>query len=333
MTLHRVCVLAGSDPGASPAYTRAAHRLGTLLAHRDTRLVYSGTAHGLAGHVADAALAAGGRATAVVPQSLRTRETLHPGLRDLRTVATHHERKTALAELADAFIALPGGLDTLDHVAEAASWTQAGLHAKPVGLLNVDDYWGDLSRLLDHFTRQGLIRTRHRAIVVSAGDPRTLLDRLDAWDPHSPADPPPPRGPLLGTSTVVLRNGRVLLGRRKGSHGAGTWSFPGGKVDPAESPEAAAARELHEETGMRALRLTPIGWTSDVFAPEGLHYITLHHLAHAEGEPRVVEPDKTETWSWHPWEDLPEPLFAPVASLSATGWHPETRTQAVRNHP
>ena len=131
-----------------------------------------------------------------------------------------------------------------------------------------------------------------------------------------------PRGPFVGTSAVVVRDGLVLLGRRRGAHGAGTWSFPGGKLDAGESPEDAAARELHEETGLTAVRIAPITWTNDVFAADGLHFVTLHHLVEADGDPQVREPDKVEGWSWHRWDALPEPLFAPITALVATGWRP-----------
>ncbi|WP_433870209.1 nucleotide triphosphate diphosphatase NUDT15 [Saccharopolyspora sp. CA-218241] len=133
------------------------------------------------------------------------------------------------------------------------------------------------------------------------------------------------RGPFAGTSAVVLRGDRVLLGRRRGAHGAGTWSFPGGKVDPGESPEDAAARELAEETGLRAVEVVPLRWTSDVFPDEGLHFITLHHAVRAEGEPEVREPDKVDGWSWHRWDALPTPLFGPAEALVRTGWHPDVR--------
>ncbi|MGP4015444.1 nucleotide triphosphate diphosphatase NUDT15 [Saccharopolyspora sp. 5N708] len=134
------------------------------------------------------------------------------------------------------------------------------------------------------------------------------------------------RGPFVGTSAVVVRDGQVLLGRRLGAHGAGQWSFPGGKVDAGESPADATARELAEETGLVATAVTPIGWTSDVFAAEGLHFVTLHHLVVATGEPTVREPDKVEGWSWHEWDALPDPLFGPVQALIADGWRPPTGT-------
>lgn len=135
-------------------------------------------------------------------------------------------------------------------------------------------------------------------------------------------DVPEVRGPFVGTSAVVVRDGSVLLGRRKGAHGAGEWSFPGGKVDPGEAPEDAAARELAEETGLLANGITTISWTSDVFDDEGLHYVTLHHLITADGDPQVLEPDKVESWTWHPWHVLPAPLFTPARSLVDTGWRP-----------
>lgn len=123
------------------------------------------------------------------------------------------------------------------------------------------------------------------------------------------------RGPLLGVSAIVVRDGAVLLARRRGAHGAATWSPAGGHVEPGEAPERAAARELYEETGLVATTITPIGWTSDVFEDEAVHYVTLHHVVAAEGTPTRREPDKADEWSWHPWSALPEPLFAPVASL------------------
>jgi 8-oxo-dGTP diphosphatase len=129
-------------------------------------------------------------------------------------------------------------------------------------------------------------------------------------------------GPLVGVSAIIVRNGAVLLGRRRGAHGAGTWAFPGGKPDPGEHPSDAARRELFEETGLTARSVQPVTWTSDVFADGQLHFVTLHHLVDAVGEPTVREPDKVEGWHWFAWGELPEPLFAPAASLIAGGWRP-----------
>jgi 8-oxo-dGTP diphosphatase len=135
----------------------------------------------------------------------------------------------------------------------------------------------------------------------------------------------PVSGPHVGVSAVVVRDGLVIVGRRKGSHGAGSWAFPGGKVEPGEGPRDVVARELDEETGLRALRVAPIAWTSDLIAhgEDTLHFITLHHLVDvAPGEPFVREADKVEDWRWVACDDIPEPIFAPVASLLATGWGP-----------
>ena len=131
------------------------------------------------------------------------------------------------------------------------------------------------------------------------------------------------RGPFVGVSAVVIRDGAVLLGRRIGAHGPGTWAFPGGKVDPGEDPSATVARELFEETGLKAQQITPIAWTNDLFPEDALHYITLHHLVEADGEAQVREPEKAAEWVW--WTDLdqlPSPLFGPAAALWATGWRP-----------
>lgn len=132
-----------------------------------------------------------------------------------------------------------------------------------------------------------------------------------------------PSGPFVGASAIVARNGAVLLGRRRGAHGAGTFAFPGGKPEPGEHPVDTVRRELLEETGLTARVVTPIAWTSDVFTDANLHFVTLHHLVDADGEAKVREPDKVEAWAWYAWDALPEPLFAPAASLLATGWRPD----------
>ena len=129
----------------------------------------------------------------------------------------------------------------------------------------------------------------------------------------------------MGVSAVVVRGDRVLVGRRRGAHGAGTWAFPGGKLEAGESPADAVRRELAEETGLQAGEVAPIAWTSDVMADAKgqLHFITLHHLvAVGPGEPELREPDKTDGWRWTVLAEMPQPVFAPAASLLATGWAP-----------
>jgi 8-oxo-dGTP diphosphatase len=130
-------------------------------------------------------------------------------------------------------------------------------------------------------------------------------------------------GPFVGVSAVVVRDGLVLVGRRRGSHGAGTWAFPGGTVDAGEEPADTVRRELLEETGLRASAVGPIAWTSDVMADEGLHFVTLHHRVEVDvGDPQGLEPEKVEEWRWVDWSAIARPMFAPAASLLATGWRP-----------
>jgi uncharacterized protein (TIGR00730 family) len=181
--MRRVCVYAGSNRGADPAFAEAARDLAAALVERGIGLVYGGGKVGLMGEIADAALAAGGEAIGVMPQALIDREIGHRGLTELRVVGSMHERKAQMAEIADAFVALPGGIGTLEELIEVYTWSQLGLHRKASGLLNVAGYYDHLEAFLDHAVAQDFLPAQHRALLVSAPTPGELLDRLDAWQP------------------------------------------------------------------------------------------------------------------------------------------------------
>ena len=182
-----VCVFCGSSPGARPAYRESADALGRALATQGRTLVYGGGNVGLMGVVADAALGSGGRVIGVMPQHLIDREIAHAGLTELRTVASMHERKQLMADLADTFVLLPGGLGSLEEFFEVWTWGQLGLHRKPYGLLNVDGYFDPLLTFLDHAVAERFVRPMHRSLLLVDDDPERLLARLDA---HVPAPSP-----------------------------------------------------------------------------------------------------------------------------------------------
>jgi uncharacterized protein (TIGR00730 family) len=183
----RVCVFSGSSPGADVAYRAAAVDLGHRLAGRGIDLVYGGASVGLMGAVADAAMEDGGHVIGVIPQSLVDREVAHDGLADLRIVDSMHERKALMADLADAFVALPGGVGTLEELFEVYTWNQLGLHAKPLGLFNVRGYFDGLARFLDHAVAERFVTEKHRAMLLVDEDLDSLLDGLAAWEaPRQP---------------------------------------------------------------------------------------------------------------------------------------------------
>jgi uncharacterized protein (TIGR00730 family) len=183
----RICVYAGSNPGADPAYAAAAEALARLLADRGAGVVYGGGKVGLMGILADAALAAGGEVIGVMPQALIDREIGHDGLTELHVVGSMHERKALMAQLSDGFVALPGGAGTLEELIEVYTWSQLGLHDKPMGVLNVRGYYDGLAALLDHAVREGFLRPEHRAAMLLATSPAELLDAFAAWKPaHLP---------------------------------------------------------------------------------------------------------------------------------------------------
>jgi uncharacterized protein (TIGR00730 family) len=180
--MKRVCVFCGSSPGARPEYLAMARALGTTLARRGLGLVYGGASVGLMGAVADAALAAGGEVIGVLPKSLQAREIAHLKLTELHVVDSMHTRKAMMAERADAFIALPGGLGTMEELFEVLTWRLLGLHRKPAGLLDVAGYYSRLTSFLEHTIAEGFLRTDQLALHV-ASEPDALLDLLAASPP------------------------------------------------------------------------------------------------------------------------------------------------------
>lgn len=177
-SFRRICVYCGSNPGDDPLYGEAARHVGTYLAEHGIGVVYGGGRIGLMGIVADAALAAGGEVYGVIPHKLQELEVAHPGLTELFVVDSMHARKMVMAQLADAFIALPGGFGTLDELFEVTTWTQLGYHNKPVGLLNVCSYFDLLLRFLDQARDVGFIRGGHRGIMIAAATIDDLVQAL-----------------------------------------------------------------------------------------------------------------------------------------------------------
>jgi uncharacterized protein (TIGR00730 family) len=174
----RWCVFCGASDGNDPRFLAYAAELGAALANAGRELVYGGGRTGLMGAVADGAIAAGGHVIGIIPQHLDEREVAHNGISDLRVVGSMHERKALMAELSDAFIALPGGVGTLDELFDMLSWRQLGLHAKPIGLLNHHGFFDTLLAQLDHMVAQGFVANEHRHLLISARDLAELLLRM-----------------------------------------------------------------------------------------------------------------------------------------------------------
>ena len=179
----RICVYAGSNPGTNPAYGEAAERFGRLLAERGIGLVYGGGRTGLMGRIADAVLAGGGTVTGIIPQFLMDKEVGHMGVQDLRVVGSMHERKALMAELADGFVALPGGIGTLEEIFEVWTWGQLGQHDKPCGLLNAAGFYDGLAGFLDHVAGEQFMKPKHRGMLIVEESGDAILDAFAAYRP------------------------------------------------------------------------------------------------------------------------------------------------------
>jgi uncharacterized protein (TIGR00730 family) len=182
--MSRLCVFCGSSFGARDVYRAEAEAFGGLLARRQIELVYGGARVGLMGALADAVLAGGGRVTGVIPQALMEREVAHVGLTDLRVVSSMHERKALMASLSDGFVALPGGIGTLEELFEVWTWSQLGLHAKPCALLDINGFYSGLAAFMDHVVVEGFLKPQQRRALLVETDAEALLERLASYCPE-----------------------------------------------------------------------------------------------------------------------------------------------------
>ncbi|OPY28702.1 MAG: putative lysine decarboxylase [Methanocella sp. PtaU1.Bin125] len=183
--MKHICVFCGSSPGARPEYVRAAQALGRTLAAKKIGLVYGGAKVGMMGALASASVEAGGEVTGVMPRSLVAKEVAFTGLRDLRIVETMHERKALMAELSDGFIALPGGLGTIEEFFEIMTWAQLGMHKKPCGLLNIGGYYDALAGFIDHATEEQFISPSGRSLMLVDDSPERLLRKFELYEAPS----------------------------------------------------------------------------------------------------------------------------------------------------
>jgi uncharacterized protein (TIGR00730 family) len=186
VTFKRLCVFCGTNNGSRPEYAAAARALGKLLAEEDIELVYGGASVGIMGELADAVHEGGGHVTGIIPQQLMKKEAAHTGIPDLIVVASMHQRKSQMADMADGFVALPGGIGTLEGFFEILTWGQLGIHNKPYGVLNVEGYFDALTEFLDHAVKEGFLTEEHRRMILVDSDPARLLARMGEYAPAEP---------------------------------------------------------------------------------------------------------------------------------------------------
>lgn len=182
-SMKRICVFCGSSSGTDPVYLNAAEKLGEFLAKKGVGLVYGGGRVGLMGKIADTVMASGGEVVGVIPAALDEKEIAHRGITELRVVDSMHERKAMMADLADGFIAMPGGFGTFEEFCEIVTWAQLGIHKKPCALLNVNGFYDQMITMFDHSTQQGFIRDEHRALVLVDTKIDTLFEKMTSYIP------------------------------------------------------------------------------------------------------------------------------------------------------
>jgi uncharacterized protein (TIGR00730 family) len=299
----RLAVFTGSSAGRDPSYADAASRLGTELGQAGVGVVYGGGRVGLMGVLADAVLAAGGEVIGVMPRHLVEREIAHGGLTRLETVEGMHQRKARMAELADGFVALPGGAGTLEEWFEAWTWCQLGLHCKPIALVNTIGFFDPLLGFLNCQVDAGFLAEEYRQAVIVAADASELLAAIEQWVPPTRKWQPDPAATLQSVAWVCVQDGRLLVVRTQDRD---AFYLPGGKPEQDESDAEALIREIREELG---LSMDPATIQ---------HHRTILDVAHGQPERQLRMVCYTAEATGQP---VPGQEIAEVAWLSAADAH------------
>jgi uncharacterized protein (TIGR00730 family) len=330
----RLGVFCGSGLGNAAAFCEQVGALGHLLADEGIGLVYGGARVGLMGVLADAVLAHGGDVTGVIPRALVQREIAHSNLTELRVVESMHERKAVMAELAEGFVALPGGTGTMEELFEAWTWGQLGIHVKPCGLLNIAGYYDGLLAFIDRAMTTGFLSSRHREMLVVESDARALLHRFSCYSPPEnkwtgSTAPTPPNVRREGAPPVIdalawvcVQSGRVLGVRSRHKE---VFYIPGGKRNSGESDFGALAREIKEELSVRLLPET-LTLVTVVNAPAHGYSAgtTVRMTCYCADHIGDLRPDsEIEEVAWLSWAD--RVLCAPAAqrvldAVHVRGW-------------
>ncbi len=181
--MKKICIFCGSSPGSEKSYQQEAESFGELLVDKGYEMVYGGGSTGMMGFIANACLAKGGKVTGVIPSFLVAKEVGHNGLTEIIEVESMHERKQKMADISDAFVAMPGGMGTMDELCEIVTWSQLGLHTKPIGVLNINSYFDPFIKFMDHMVSQRYLSVVNRKIIVSDKNPEELLKKMQNYDP------------------------------------------------------------------------------------------------------------------------------------------------------
>jgi len=275
-SMKSICVFCGSSFGRNRSYRDAAKATGLALARAGLRLIYGGGKVGLMGALADEVLSAGGQVTGIIPHALWEREIAHQGLTELRIVESMHARKTLMAELSDAFIALPGGAGTLEEIFEQWTWSQLGIHTKPCGFLNVDGYFNPQIGMIERMVANGFLSHTYAAMLSVETDPTVLLARIQAYRPPatkwSGKDDPTNSANSIPIAAAIIadESGRVLLVRKCQTS---FFMQPGGKLGAGETAQEALARELREELGCSVVSSEFLGFFAAPAANEPMHSV------------------------------------------------------------
>lgn len=307
----RIAIFCGSSLGADARFEDSAREVAARLARDGHSVVYGGGKVGLMGVVADAALAAGGEVIGVIPRHLQQRELAHHGLSSLYVVDSMHARKAQMAELADAFIALPGGAGTLEEIFEVWTWAQLGLHGKPCAFLNVAGYYDAISQFVDHAVEQRFLRAEYRDMLVIGQSIDQLLDAFARYRApqakwHGAASPET----LDVLGWISIRDRRLLTVRSRGKE---HFFIPGGKREAGESDWQALEREVREEVGVQLVRETAVhvmtAEDSAVGQARPMRVTMSCYMAAGQGEPQPAA--EIEDMAWVRAADAPR--CAPAA--------------------